>query len=93
MHLCENPNSVLAKIYGIYIVEIAGLSKITFLLMENSFYTFDISKIKYQIFDMKGSLVKREVKNPVAAVLKDVNFLKLGQSFIFMRKQQKCEFM
>lgn len=48
-----------------------------------------MKKIKYQIFDMKGSLVKREVKNPNSSVLKDVNFLKQPQSFIFMTKVEK----
>lgn len=57
--------------------------------MENSFYNFDLKRIKYQIYDMKGSLVKREVKNPMSTVQKDVNFLKSNQPFIFMSKEEK----
>lgn len=93
MYLCENPHTLLSKIYGIYNVEIGKSSKITFLLMENSFRSFDGKKLIYQIYDMKGSMVNREVKNPNAAVLKDVNFLKSSQPFIYMTGEEKEQFL
>jgi hypothetical protein len=35
---------------------------------------------------MKGSTIKREVKDPNAPVLKDVNFFKSQEPFILMRR-------
>lgn len=40
---------------------------------------------------MKGSTVSREVKNPNAPVLKDVNFLKGDEAFIFVTKDEKIQ--
>lgn len=65
-HFLHEPNSIISKIYGLYTVEIASISNITFILMENSFCKFDRMGIKYRKYDMKGSTVSREVKKPNA---------------------------
>lgn len=61
--------------------------------MENAFDTFDNLGLKYRQYDMKGSTVSREVSNPKAPVLKDVNFLKGEEAFIYMRKDEKHQLM
>lgn len=39
-HIAENPKSLLSRFYGLFSVEIAGISKIDFLMMENTFQIF-----------------------------------------------------
>lgn len=46
-------------------------------------------KLSYRKYDMKGSTVSREVRNRRAEVLKDVNFLKSEEAFLYMRKDEK----
>lgn len=41
LHLMHEPNSILSRIFGLYTIEIANVSSITFILMENSFSIFD----------------------------------------------------
>lgn len=38
----------------------------------------------FKKYDLKGSTVSREVKNPNADVLKDMNYLKSNDAFIMM---------
>jgi len=84
--LLHEPNSIISRILGLYTIEIANVSSITFILMENSFCIFDDLRLRYRKYDMKGSTMAREVKNPRAEVLKDVNFLKSDEAFIYMRR-------
>lgn len=66
LHLLHEPNSIISRIFGLYTIEIANVSSITFILMENSFSIFDQMKLPYRKYDMKGSLMAREVRNPRA---------------------------
>ena len=84
-----NENSLLARTYGIFSIEIAGISKIYFIMMENTFRDLEEEKIKYQIYDMKGSTVQREEKNPQASVLKDINYFRSNDCFIYLSKANK----
>jgi hypothetical protein len=58
-------------------------------MMENTFRDLEEEKIKYQIYDMKGSTVQREEKNPQASVLKDINYFRSNDCFIYLSKANK----
>ena len=87
----EYPNSLLSKFYGLFSVEIAGISKIYFLMMENTFEQFEKMNISYQKYDLKGSTKSREVKDKKADVLKDINYLHSNDVFLLMEKDRKEE--
>lgn len=60
-HFRENPNSLIAKIFGVFTVEMERREKVHILLMENVVELQDPANLKY-LFDLKGSLVNRDVK-------------------------------
>lgn len=45
--------------------------------------------MRYRVYDMKGSTVQREVKDPHAAVFKDINYFKSPDCFLFLSKESK----
>lgn len=57
-HLKKNPKSLIAKIYGIYTVKMEDIREVHILIMGNLFL-----KVKEKIseFDLKGSIINREV--------------------------------
>ncbi len=63
-HLRYNENSLIAKIFGIFAMEISKISKIYFLMMENTLKAFKDNGLKYRVYDLKGSTIQREVKDP-----------------------------
>ena len=77
-HYLNNPNSLLAKIFGVYTVKTASVDKIHIMLMENTLQLKDPSLLRH-IFDLKGSLVDRNVKGKTtpSTTLKDINYLKV----------------
>ena len=90
-HIMKYPNSLLSRAYGLFSVEIAGISKINFIMMENTFMNFETDQIVYKKYDLKGSTIKREVKNPNADVFKDINYLKSNDAFLFMSPERKSQ--
>ena len=57
-HLKKNPKSLIAKIYGIYTVKMEDIREVHILIMGNLFLNV---KEKISEFDLKGSIVNREV--------------------------------
>ena len=57
-HLCKNKKSLIAKIYGIYTVKMEDIGEVHILLMGNLFLNV---KEKLSEFDLKGSIINREV--------------------------------
>ena len=75
-YLKKNTESLLARIYGIYTVHMAGYAPVDLILMA---HTLQISGELERVFDLKGSWVNRRVEvNPWektgGRTLKDVNF-------------------
>jgi len=54
--------------------------------MENTFQKLENNSISYHTYDLKGSTVQREVKDPKATVFKDINYFKSPDCFIYMTK-------
>ena len=76
--VCTRPDSLLARIYGIYTVKMEEIEPVSLILMGNSKKTND--KMVEHVFDLKGSMIHRFVKGKHlknTATLKDVNLLNL----------------
>lgn len=68
----------MARIYGIYSVEMENMEPVNLILMGNTKKSND--KMIEHVFDLKGSYVNREVKGKNlknTATLKDVNLIEL----------------
>lgn len=79
-HISKNPNSLLARIYGIYTVKMEEIESVHLILMGSTKNAND--KSLEHVFDLKGSFVNREVKAKGrklknTATLKDINLLNL----------------
>jgi hypothetical protein len=45
--------------------------------------------MQYRIYDLKGSTVQREVKDPHASVKKDINYFRSADCFMFVSPELK----
>jgi len=59
-HFKENPNSLLARIYGVYSVNMKGHAPVNLILMGNTL-KFKVKDDIFRIYDLKGSRVARDV--------------------------------
>ena len=75
-HHRRYPDSLLAKIFGVFTVKKEGMEKVHLMLMENTMLFKDKNKIKW-VFDLKGSTYGRLTKGKMTnkTVRKDVDFL------------------
>jgi 1-phosphatidylinositol-4-phosphate 5-kinase len=75
-HLRDNPNSLIARIYGVFKVKMEDIVPVNLLLMANTIRCKSSSLIM-NVFDLKGSVVNREVKMTKklknTSTLKDLN--------------------
>jgi len=92
-YLQENPESMLARIYGVYRVKSFGMQPVNIMLMEHSLKVEDPEMVQ-AVFDLKGSNVNRLV--PVSKftsrqrTLKDTNLLQmLARNQIRLHLSQK----
>jgi 1-phosphatidylinositol-4-phosphate 5-kinase len=75
-HFKRHPNSLLARVYGVYEVRMKNYDPVILLLMGNTL-RFRKNEYIYKIYDLKGSRVARKVDTTDAkptTTLKDVNF-------------------
>lgn len=75
-HFKKYPNSLLARIYGVYEVRMKNYEPVILLLMGNTL-RFRRKEDIFKIYDLKGSRVARKVDTSDAkpsTTLKDVNF-------------------
>ena len=83
------PDSILARIYGVYTVMLEELVPVHILVMSNS------AQVRHKMnycFDLKGSMINREVKAKdikPGGTLKDVNLLNIckNEQMLLFRKQ------
>jgi len=85
-HLRRTPNSLIAKIFGIFTIEKEGYGKVHVMLMENTLQFYEPDNIKC-IFDLKGSKLARtthgELKNTTIRKDNDYRVLKRRQPKMF----------
>lgn len=79
-HINNYHRSLLARIYGIYQVTMGDQNPVYLVMMGNTLRAKSDKYIKY-VFDLKGSMVSREVKEKVKNTypLKDKNVLNLKE--------------
>ncbi|CDW83493.1 phosphatidylinositol phosphate kinase [Stylonychia lemnae] len=85
-HVSAHPNSLLARIYGIYTVQMEDVEPVNLILMGNTKKSND--KMIEHVFDLKGSFVNREEKGKNlknTATLKDLNLLALKKEKFLLR--------
>ena len=80
LHLTENPESVISRIYGIYTIRMRKIATVHLMLMANTLMFRNANNIE-RVFDLKGSTVSREIhideKTKNTTTLKDTNYLKI----------------
>lgn len=73
VHLEKNPNSLIARIYGIYQVSMKGIVPVNFMVMAN---TINSVSRPLKCYDLKGSTVNRVVaRDEKGQTMKDLNLL------------------
>jgi 1-phosphatidylinositol-4-phosphate 5-kinase len=90
-HILKYPNSLISRTYGLFYAEIAGVCNMYFVMMENSFRDFEENNVLYTKYDLKGSTIKRFVKNTHADVFKDINLLSSDDAFLVMSAERKAK--
>lgn len=91
-HMSYYEDSLIARIYGIYRVDMDEMAPVYLLLMGNT-KRIDNSYVK-KIYDLKGSLDKRVVKGNEASFkntecLKDINILNLKEKEVLVKFSPK----
>mmetsp|Transcript_3452 Transcript_3452/g.2443 ORF Transcript_3452/g.2443 Transcript_3452/m.2443 type:complete len:167 (+) Transcript_3452:322-822(+) len=94
--ICQRPNSLLARIYGVYTIQKEDLEPVSLILMGNSKNAND--KMVEHVFDLKGSYVHREVHGKTfknTATLKDVNLLNFckEKNLLRFREQDRLQIL
>lgn len=83
-HLKSNPNSLIARIYGVFKVKMEDIVPVNLLLMANTIRCESSSLIQ-NVFDLKGSVINREVLNlkglKNTSTLKDLNLQKIKKRY------------
>jgi len=86
-HVQKHPKSLLARIYGVYTVKMEETEPVNLILMGNTKQSNDHNL--EHVFDLKGSMVNRDVKNAhklrPTATLKDKNLLALCKAKTLLR--------
>jgi hypothetical protein len=73
-HLCHYPDSLLARYYGVYSVEITNFNTTYMLVMGNGIQFDPKREEKVALFDLKGSEDSGRIeKNKNAPIMKDKN--------------------
>jgi 1-phosphatidylinositol-4-phosphate 5-kinase len=88
-HLLKYPDSLVARIYGVFTVRMEELVPVHILLMSNA---AQAGKSIDYVFDLKGSEINREVKEKditPGGTLKDQNLLTSMKSEVFLLMQKK----
>ena len=80
-HFRNNPMSLLARIYGLYEINVEEQDAVRLIVMENVIRSANKSEHLLAIFDLKGSRSDRFVegiKSSPSATLKDLNLIMLN---------------
>ena len=93
-HLKKYPNSLLARIYGVYRVQMKNYAPVNLIMMGNTL-KFKRKDDIFRVYDLKGSRVARLVKGhnlKPTSTLKDLNFFEnmhLGQEVNLSKEDTK----
>jgi hypothetical protein len=83
LHFAENPNSLIARTYGILTVQMEDIAPVHLFMQKSC--KLGCGPFIENAFDLKGSTIARLEKNPDASLLKDVNLTNLCEKKSFLR--------
>ena len=88
-YVCENEESLIAKVYGVYEVQVEGVEPQYLILMGSTAF-YDDHRRCMKMYDLKGSLVDRLEKGDESTfkrtqAIKDLNLLRLKKKENFIR--------
>jgi 1-phosphatidylinositol-4-phosphate 5-kinase len=83
LHLKQNPQSLIARIYGVFTVEMEDIEPVDLLLMANCAHSGSLIE---NVFDLKGSEVNRKVNefSDPTDCLKDLNLIDIVKEKKFL---------
>ena len=79
-HVTRYPQSLLCRIYGVFVLKIPGVAAVDILLMQNLFYNMKLNRV----YDIKGSTAGRTSKKQKEGPLKDLDFIN-NKERLFMK--------
>ena len=59
LHVTQYPDSLIARVYGVYSIRVEGMSIVYYMMMGNT-KKIDSSYMR-RLYDLKGSMLKREI--------------------------------
>lgn len=74
-HIKENDNSLIARIYGVFQIQMESIVPVNLLLMANTIQVVDLHSSVDKLYDLKGSWINRIVRPGENQTKKDRNFL------------------
>jgi hypothetical protein len=79
-YIMSNKDSLIARIYGVFQVEMEGIVPVNLLLMANTIQLQDKENAVQKVYDLKGSKINRMVVKGENQTMKDQNLMSCKQS-------------
>lgn len=81
-YIIKNPSSLISRFYGVFEIHMEGLDPIKLILMQNTIQKYAEDSKIIKVYDLKGSMVHREVVLGENQTMKDINLLNCKKSRI-----------
>jgi len=81
-YIIKNPSSLISRFYGCFEIQMEGLDPIKLILMQNTIQKYEEDSKIIKVYDLKGSMVHREVVLGENQTMKDINLLNCKKSRI-----------
>ena len=78
-YIFANPKSLIARIYGVFQVQMEGIVPVNLLIMANTIQNWSQDNCISKVYDLKGSYIHRMVSINEKQTLKDRNLLSVKQ--------------
>ena len=79
-YIVKNPASLISRFYGVFEIQMEGLDPIKLILMQNTIQKYEEDGKIIKVYDLKGSMVHREVVFGENQTMKDINLLNCKKS-------------
>jgi hypothetical protein len=91
-YIIKNPASLISRFYGVFEIQMEGLDPIKLILMQNTIQKYEEDSKIIKVYDLKGSMVHREVVFGENQTMKDINLLNCKKSRIKRGAQGLIQF-
>lgn len=79
-YIVKNPASLISRFYGVFEIQMEGLAPIKLIVMQNTIQKYEEDGKIIKVYDLKGSMVHREVVLGENQTMKDINLLNCKKS-------------